>query len=49
MRKKLEHKAFARTVDRDDVDPGAEGLGADLDAHLGFVVQALSAAALGLG
>ena len=47
----LKDKAFARTVNRDDVYRGADELGVDLDAHIGFVVQALSAAAprLGLG
>lgn len=41
VRKKLKDKAFARTVNRDDVYRGAEELGVDLDAHIAFVVQAL--------
>jgi putative nucleotidyltransferase with HDIG domain len=51
VKKKLKDKAFARTVNRDDVYRGAEELGVDLDAHIGFVVEALTAAAprLGLG
>ena len=51
VKKKLKDKAFARTVNRDDVYRGAIELGVDLDEHIGFVVQALTAAAprLGLG
>ena len=51
VKKKLKDKAFARTVNRDDVYRGALELGVDLDEHIGFVIQALTAAAprLGLG
>ena len=51
VKKKLKDKAFARTVNRDDVYRGAIELGVDLDEHIGFVVQALTAVAprLGLG
>jgi putative nucleotidyltransferase with HDIG domain len=51
VKKKLRDKAFARTVNRDDVYRGAEELGVDLDSHIGFVVEALSAVAprIGLG
>lgn len=51
VKKKLKDKAFARTVNRDDVYRGASELGVDLDEHIGFVIQALTAAAprLGLG
>ncbi len=51
VRKKLKDKAFARTVNRDDVYRGAGELGVELDAHIGFVIQALTEAAprLGLG
>jgi putative nucleotidyltransferase with HDIG domain len=51
VKKKLKDKAFARTVNRDDVYRGAEGLGVDLDAHIAFVVAALHAVApeIGLG
>jgi len=41
VRKKLKDKAFARTVNRDDVYRGAAELGVDLDAHIAFVVAAL--------
>ena len=51
VKKKLKDKAFARTVNRDDVYRGAVELGVDLDEHIGFVIQALTAVAprLGLG
>ena len=51
VRKKLRDKAFARTVNRDDVYRGAEELGVDLDAHIRFVIEALTAVAprIGLG
>jgi predicted hydrolase (HD superfamily) len=51
VKKKLKDKAFARTVNRDDVYRGAAELGVDLDEHIGFVIQALTAVAsrLGLG
>jgi putative nucleotidyltransferase with HDIG domain len=51
VKKKLKDKAFARTVNRDDVYRGAEELGVDLDEHIGFVIQSLTAVAprLGLG
>ena len=49
VRKKLRDKAFARTVNRDDVYRGADELGVDLDAHIAFVVQALAGAAADIG
>jgi putative nucleotidyltransferase with HDIG domain len=51
VKKKLKDKAFARTVNRDDVYRGAIELRVDLDEHIGFVIQALTAVAprLGLG
>jgi putative nucleotidyltransferase with HDIG domain len=51
VRKKLRDKAFARTVARDDVYRGAEELGVDLDAHIAFVIGALTDVSdrLGLG
>ncbi len=49
VRKKLRDKAFARTVNRDDIYRGAEELAVDLDAHIAFVIDALSAAAPDLG
>jgi len=41
VKKKLKDKAFARTVNRDDVYRSAAELGVDLDAHIAFVIAAL--------
>jgi putative nucleotidyltransferase with HDIG domain len=41
VRKRLKDKAFARSVSRDDVVNGAAEIGMDLDAHIGFVIDAL--------
>ena len=49
VRKKLRDKAFARTVNRDDVYRGAEELGVDLDAHIAFVIAALTGVASEIG
>jgi putative nucleotidyltransferase with HDIG domain len=49
VRKKLRDKAFARTVNRDDVYRGAEELGVDLDEHITFVVAALTHVASDIG
>ena len=51
VKKKLKDKAFARSVNRDDIVHGAAELGVELDAHIEFVLAALreNAAELGLG
>jgi putative nucleotidyltransferase with HDIG domain len=49
VKKKLKDKAFARTVNRDDVYRGAEELGVELDAHIAFVIGALTAVAPDIG
>ncbi len=49
VRKKLKDKGFARTVNRDDVYRGAEELGVDLDAHIAFVIAALTDVAPEIG
>jgi predicted hydrolase (HD superfamily) len=41
VRKKMKDKAFARGVNRADVIQGAAELGIDLDAHIGFCLEAL--------
>src|ERR1700690_344743 len=50
VRKKMKDKAFARSVSREDIVEGAQGLAIDLDEHIAFCVQAMreSAAELGL-
>jgi putative nucleotidyltransferase with HDIG domain len=49
VKKKLKDKAFARTVNRDDVYRGAAELGVELDAHIAFVVAALAEIAPDVG
>ncbi len=41
VRKKLKDKAFARSVNREDIYQGAEELGVDLDEHIRFVIDSL--------
>jgi predicted hydrolase (HD superfamily) len=41
VRKKLKDKAFARSVNRDDIYQGVEELGVDLDEHIAFVIKSL--------
>jgi predicted hydrolase (HD superfamily) len=49
VRKKMKDKAFARGVNRDDVIQGAAELGVDLDAHIGFCLEAMKKRAGELG
>jgi len=49
VRKKMKDKAFARSVNREDIVEGAQGLGVDLDEHIAFCVQAMQARAGELG
>ena len=49
VRKKLKDKAFARSVNREDIYHGAEQLGVDLDEHITFCIQALQQKATSLG
>ena len=50
VRKRMKDKAFARSVNRDDIVDGAAAIGMELEAHIAFVVDAMrgEAAALGL-
>ena len=41
VKKKLKDKAFARSVNRDDIRQGVEELGVDMDQHIRFVIDAL--------
>lgn len=41
VKKKLKDKAFARTVNREDVRQGIEELGVEMDAHIRFLIEAL--------
>jgi len=41
VKKKLKDKAFARSVNRDDIRQGVEELGVNVDEHIRFVIDAL--------
>jgi len=49
VRKKMKDKAFARSVNRDDIINGAAELGVDLEEHIGFCIEAMKAIAEKLG
>jgi len=49
VRKKMKDKAFARGVNREDVIQGAAELGVELDAHIGFCIEAMRRRAWELG
>jgi putative nucleotidyltransferase with HDIG domain len=49
VRKKMKDKAFARSVNRDDIVNGARDLGVDLDEHIAFCIDALKGIAGELG
>ena len=51
VRKKMKDKAFAKGVNRDDVLLGVQEMGADLEQHIQFVIDAMRrvADAIGLG
>ncbi|HLJ44781.1 MAG TPA: HDIG domain-containing protein [Bryobacteraceae bacterium] len=49
VRKKLKDKAFARSVNRDDIVNGAQELGVELDEHIAFCIEAMKARAEELG
>lgn len=49
VKKKLKDKAFARTVNREDIRQGAQELGVELDEHIRFVIDALRPVQVQLG
>jgi putative nucleotidyltransferase with HDIG domain len=49
VRKKMKDKAFARSVNRDDIVKGAEELGVDLSEHIAEVIEAMKSVADELG
>ncbi len=49
VRKKMKDKTFARGVNREDVVEGAAELGVELDAHIGFCIEAMKRRAAELG
>jgi putative nucleotidyltransferase with HDIG domain len=49
VRKKMKDKAFARSVNRDDIINGAADLGVDLEEHIAFCIDAMKGIAAELG
>ena len=49
VRKKMKDKAFARSVNRDDIVNGAADLGVDLEEHIAFCIEAMKGVAGELG
>src|SRR5712692_6156345 len=49
VRRKMKDKAFARSVNRDDIINGAADLGVDLEEHIAFCIEAMKGIAKELG
>ncbi|MFZ0800677.1 MAG: HDIG domain-containing metalloprotein [Terriglobales bacterium] len=49
VRKKMKDKAFARSVNRDDIVNGAADLGVELEGHIAFCIEAMKRIAEQLG
>jgi putative nucleotidyltransferase with HDIG domain len=49
VRKKMKDKAFARSVNRNDIITGAADLGVDLEEHIAFCIEAMKEIAEKLG
>lgn len=49
VKRKLKDKAFARTVNREDIINGAREFGVELDEHISFCIEAMKARAPELG
>jgi putative nucleotidyltransferase with HDIG domain len=49
VRKKMKDKAFARSVNRNDIIQGAAELGVDLEEHITFCIEAMKGIAKELG
>ena len=49
VKKKMKDKAFARSVNRDDITNGAADMGIDLEEHIAFCINAMKAIAGELG
>ncbi|HEV3330398.1 MAG TPA: HDIG domain-containing protein [Bryobacteraceae bacterium] len=49
VKKKMKDKAFARSVNRQDIVEGAQELGVPLDDHIDFCIKAMQANAEALG
>jgi putative nucleotidyltransferase with HDIG domain len=49
VKKKLKNKAFAASINRDDISRGAADLGVELDEHIQFVIDAMTPVSSELG
>ena len=49
VRRKMKDKAFAKDVNRDDIQKGANELGVDLDEHIAFVVESMKPVSVRIG
>jgi predicted hydrolase (HD superfamily) len=49
VRKKMKDKAFARSVNRDDIIKGSQELGIELEEHIAFCIEAMKGIADQLG
>jgi putative nucleotidyltransferase with HDIG domain len=49
VRRKMKDKAFARSVNRNDILTGAADLGVDLEEHIAFCVEAMKGISVELG
>jgi predicted hydrolase (HD superfamily) len=49
VKKKMKDKAFARSVNRQDITNGATELGVDLEQHIAFCIEAMRGIAGELG
>jgi predicted hydrolase (HD superfamily) len=49
VKKKMKDKAFARSVNRDDIVNGAAGLGVPLEEHIDTCIRAMQGIARELG
>jgi predicted hydrolase (HD superfamily) len=49
VKKKLKDKAFAKNVNREDIDFGTKELGVPLDEHIRFIIEAMRSDAERLG
>lgn len=49
VKRKMKDKAFARSINRDDIVQGVEELGIELDGHIAFIIEALKPVAGRLG
>ena len=49
VRRKMKDKAFAKDVNREDIQKGANELGVDLDEHITFIVESMKPVSVRIG